>query len=137
MATGIIGSTTTYTGDEIPGLKGRRVRVFGVMRGALRPDVNVDDYFVTNEVALALLGGVTPLDRIDVAQLKGVNRAIRRLDQEGSPGRASELRHDALPGGPPHVAPAESSSDVSASMPRELFFQLSRSPAGQNSVRSE
>lgn len=68
----IIGSITTYTGDEIPGLKGRRVRVFGVMRGALRPDVNVDaqDYLVADDEVLARLGGVSQFDRIDVAEVK-------------------------------------------------------------------
>ena len=76
MATKIIGSITTYTGDEIPGLKGRRVRVFGVMRGALRPDVNVDaeDYLVADDDVLVRIGGVTQLDRIDVAQVKGGGR---------------------------------------------------------------
>lgn len=46
----IIGTTTTYVGDEIPGLNGARVRIFGVMRGALRPnvDVDADDYFVSD-----------------------------------------------------------------------------------------
>jgi hypothetical protein len=68
----VIGTTTTYVGNEIPGLKGQRVRIFGVMRGALRAEVNVDadDYFVTDDVALAHLGGVTKLDRLDVAHLR-------------------------------------------------------------------
>ena len=67
----IIGTTTTYLGDEIPGFKGQRVRIFGVMRGALRPDVNVDadDYFVTDDDVLARLGGVTKQDRLDVAHV--------------------------------------------------------------------
>ena len=67
-----IGTTTTYVGDEIPGFRGQRVRIFGVMRGALRADVNVDadDYFVTDDHALARLGGVTRLDRVDVAHLR-------------------------------------------------------------------
>ncbi len=34
-----IGTTTTYVGSEIPGFHGQRVRIFGVMRGALRADV--------------------------------------------------------------------------------------------------
>ncbi len=68
----VIGATTTYVGSEIPGLKGQRVRIFGVMRGALRPDVNVDadDYFLTDDEVLARLGGVTRLDRLDVAHLR-------------------------------------------------------------------
>jgi hypothetical protein len=68
----VIGVTTTYVGSEIPGLNGQRVRIFGVMRGALRPDVNVDadDYFVTDEDALSRLGGVTKDDRLDVAHVR-------------------------------------------------------------------
>jgi len=68
----VIGATTTYVGSEIPGLKGQRVRIFGVMRGALRPDVNVDadDYFLTDDEVLARLGGVTKLDRLDVAHVR-------------------------------------------------------------------
>lgn len=67
-----IGTTTTYVGSEIPGFQGQRVRIFGVMRGALRADVNVDadDYFVTDDDALARLGGVTKHDRVDVAHLR-------------------------------------------------------------------
>jgi hypothetical protein len=43
-----------------------------VMRGALRPDVNVDadDYFLTDDEVLARLGGVTKLDRLDVAHVR-------------------------------------------------------------------
>ena len=68
----VIGTTTTYVGSEIPGLRGQRVRIFRVMRGALRPDVNVDadDYFLTDDEVLARLGGVTKLDRLDVAHLR-------------------------------------------------------------------
>ncbi|MEI2637427.1 MAG: hypothetical protein V9F03_00250 [Microthrixaceae bacterium] len=48
------------------------MRIFRVMRGALRPDVNVDadDYFLTDDEVLARLGGVTKLDRLDVAHLR-------------------------------------------------------------------
>jgi Protein of unknown function DUF262 len=68
----IIGATTTYVGSEIPGFNGQRVRIFGVMRGALRRDVNVDadDYFLTDDEVLARLGGVTKLDRLDVAYVR-------------------------------------------------------------------
>ena len=46
MNNSVIGRTTTYIGDEIPGLKGQQVRIFGVMRGALLPgtDVDADNY---------------------------------------------------------------------------------------------
>jgi len=68
----IVGTTTTYIGDEIPGFKGQAVRIFGVMRGALRADVNVDadDYFVTDDDVLERLGGVTKHDRVDAAHLR-------------------------------------------------------------------
>jgi hypothetical protein len=67
-----IGTITTYDGDEIPGLKETRVRIFGVMRGALRAGVDVDaaDYFVSDEATLARLGGVTKDDRLDVAHVR-------------------------------------------------------------------
>jgi hypothetical protein len=67
-----IGITTKYVGSEIPGLKGTRVRVFGIMRGALSSDVDVDanDYFVTDDDVLARVGGVAKLDRVDVAHLR-------------------------------------------------------------------
>jgi hypothetical protein len=67
----IIGTTTTYLGTEIPGLKGERVRTFGILRGALGPDVDVDsnDYFVSDDEHLERLGGVTQLDRVDIAHL--------------------------------------------------------------------
>lgn len=72
MHNAIIGSTTTYTGSEIPGFKGARVRIFAVMRGALRADFNPDDAtsFVRDDATLARLGGVTKDDRIDVAHVK-------------------------------------------------------------------
>lgn len=84
MATNIIGSVTTYVGDEIPGFKGRRVQVFGVMRGALRPDVNVDadDYCITDDEILAFLGGVGPLDRVDVTDIWIRPRQLRALRRE-------------------------------------------------------
>ena len=64
----VIGSITTYIGDEIPGLRGDRVRIRAVLRGALRADVNVDadDHYVSDDAMLARLGGVTAEDRLDV-----------------------------------------------------------------------
>lgn len=69
----LIGTTTTYISDEIPGLRGREVRITGVMRGALLPsvDVDADDYFVSDDATLARLGGVTANDRIDIAHIRG------------------------------------------------------------------
>jgi HD superfamily phosphohydrolase len=71
MSTKTIGITTKYIGDELPGLKGRQVRILGVMRNALLPDVDVDaaDYFVRDDHTLERLGGVTKHDRLDVVQL--------------------------------------------------------------------
>ncbi|MDD5309058.1 MAG: hypothetical protein PHU25_17230 [Deltaproteobacteria bacterium] len=64
----IIGSITVYIGDEYPGLHGCRVRIRAILRGSLRPDVNVDadDHFVSDDATLAQLGGVTADDRVDV-----------------------------------------------------------------------
>lgn len=73
----VIGTTTTYVGSEIPGLKGAHVRIFAVMRHALRAWVNVDDddYYVTDDEALARLGGVTKDDRLCVAHLRADSSA--------------------------------------------------------------
>ncbi|MCP3104539.1 hypothetical protein LZ198_37320 [Myxococcus sp. K15C18031901] len=64
-----IGTDTTYLGNEIPGLQGQRVRIFGVLRGGLRPDADpdADDYYVNSDEKLARLGGVTAEDCIDAA----------------------------------------------------------------------
>jgi hypothetical protein len=68
----IVGTATTYLGTEIPGLKGGRVRIFGILRGALRRNVEVDsnDYFVSDDEQLQRLGGVVALDRVDIAHLR-------------------------------------------------------------------
>jgi len=64
----IIGSVTTYVGTEISGLNGCQVRIRAILRGAARPDVNVDaaDHYVDDDVTLARLGGITADDRVDV-----------------------------------------------------------------------
>ena len=76
MSTKTIGTTTKYIGDEIPDLKGRPVRICGVMRNARVPGVDVDaaDYYVTDDHTLERLGGVTKHDRIDVALLDADGR---------------------------------------------------------------
>ncbi|NVJ14305.1 hypothetical protein [Myxococcus sp. AM010] len=68
----IIGTDTTYLGNEIPGLKGKKVRIFAVLRGGLRPDADpdADDYYLDNDEKLARLGGVTAEDRIDAAPVR-------------------------------------------------------------------
>ncbi|MCP3104243.1 hypothetical protein LZ198_35810 [Myxococcus sp. K15C18031901] len=67
----IIGTDTTYLGNEIPGLRGQKVRIFAVLRGSLRPDANpdADDYYVCDDTTLARLGGVTAEDCIDAAPI--------------------------------------------------------------------
>ena len=64
----IIGSLTTYTGHEMPELKGRKVLIVGVLKRALCDDVDVHayDFYVNDETQLTRLGGVTAHDRIDV-----------------------------------------------------------------------
>ncbi|MBU8901039.1 hypothetical protein KRR26_36185 [Corallococcus sp. M34] len=66
-----IGIDTTYLGNEIPGLRGQKVRIFAVLRGGLRPDADPDsdDYYVNNNETLARLGGVTTEDCIDAAPI--------------------------------------------------------------------
>lgn len=65
----IIGTDTTYLGNEIPGLRGQKVRIFAVLRGGTRPDADpdADDYYADTDEKLARLGGVTAEDRIDAA----------------------------------------------------------------------
>ena len=67
----ILGTITTYQGDEIPGLKGQKVRILYVLRGALRPDCDpdADDYLVNDEAVLKRLGGVTADDRVDAQMI--------------------------------------------------------------------
>jgi hypothetical protein len=68
----VLGTTTTYLGNEIPGLRGTRVRIIAVLRGALRKDADHDatDAFVSDDETLARLGGVTGDDRLDVVQVR-------------------------------------------------------------------
>ncbi|QRK07469.1 hypothetical protein JQX13_46930 [Archangium violaceum] len=86
----VIGTITTYLGDEIPGLQGAKVCIFAVLRGAVRPDVDVDaeDFYVNEDATLARLGGVTAEDCVDVAPLRAdgstsfVHVAPRAVDLE-------------------------------------------------------
>jgi hypothetical protein len=68
----IIGSTTTYLGDDWAAAKGSRVRICAVFRGRARTDLDVDasdrgDSLVMDNATLAQLGGVTKDDVLDVA----------------------------------------------------------------------
>ena len=66
-----LGTITTYVGNEIPGLKGKKVRILYVLRGALRPgnDPEAEDYLVDDEEKLERLGGVTAWDRLDAQMI--------------------------------------------------------------------
>ncbi|GEL75637.1 hypothetical protein [Myxococcus virescens] len=68
----IIGTDTTYLGNEIPGLQGQKVRIFAVLHGGTRPDADpdADDYYADTDEKLARLGGVTAEDRIDAAPIR-------------------------------------------------------------------
>ncbi|WP_141620316.1 hypothetical protein [Myxococcus sp. AB036A] len=67
----VIGTDTTYLGNEIPGLRGQKVRIFAVLRGGTRPDADTDadDYYADTDEKLARLGGVTVEDCIDAAPI--------------------------------------------------------------------
>jgi hypothetical protein len=64
----ILGSTTTYHGDEHPYLRGLKVRIVAVMKGAAAPDHDPDrdDCYLRDEDAIARAGGVTAEDRVEV-----------------------------------------------------------------------
>lgn len=68
----VIGTDTTYLGDEIFALRGQKVRIVAVLRGGLRADADpdADGYFVNDNTTLARLGGVTGEDRIDAAPIR-------------------------------------------------------------------
>ena len=68
----VIGEITTYVGDQIPAAKGQRVRIVGVLRGALCNDADVDleSNYVTDSAILARFGGVTKEDRVEVVFLR-------------------------------------------------------------------
>ncbi|GEL75636.1 hypothetical protein [Myxococcus virescens] len=67
----VIGTTTTYIGDEIPSLKGQQVHIFAVLPGGFSPEADPDDagdYIRLNE-ALERLGGVKEADCLDIAPI--------------------------------------------------------------------
>lgn len=63
-----IGTTTTYDGDEHPYLRGQRVRVVGVMKGAAASDDDPDreGSYLRDEEDVVRAGGVTADDRVEV-----------------------------------------------------------------------
>jgi len=65
----VIGTVTTYHGDEHPYLRGHKVRIVAVLKNAAKPDIDVDgpDYdHISDDEDLARAGGVTRDDRIEV-----------------------------------------------------------------------
>jgi hypothetical protein len=64
----ILGSTTTYHGDEHPYLRGLKVRIVAVMKRAATPDYDPDrdGSYLRDGDAIARAGGVTAEDRIEV-----------------------------------------------------------------------
>ena len=64
----ILGSTTTYHSSEHPYLRGYKVRIVAVMKGAAPPDHDPEheDSYLRDEDALARAGGVTADDRVEV-----------------------------------------------------------------------
>ena len=66
----IIGTITTYHGDEHAYLRGYQVRVVAVLKGGARPDINVgsevDPEYLTDDDAIRRAGGVTAEDRVEV-----------------------------------------------------------------------
>ncbi len=65
----VIGTVTTYHGDEHPYLRGHQVRIVAVLKNAAKPGIDVDgpDYdHISDDEDLARAGGVTRHDRIEV-----------------------------------------------------------------------
>jgi len=64
-----IGTTTRYVGSEHPYLAGVVVKITVVLKGGAVPGVEVEDdaCYITDDDALAVAGGVTEHDRIEVA----------------------------------------------------------------------
>jgi hypothetical protein len=63
----VIGTFTTYTGEEHPYLRGTKVRIIAVMKGAARADYDADEgVYLRDDDALAAAGGLTVDDRVEV-----------------------------------------------------------------------
>jgi hypothetical protein len=62
-----IGTTTTYDGDEHPYLRGQRVRVVGVMKGAAASDHDPDreGSYLRDEEHVVRAGAGTADDRVE------------------------------------------------------------------------
>ncbi len=64
----ILGSVTTYHGTEHSYLRGLKVRIVAVMKGAAasKNDPDKDGAYLRDEDALARAGGVAAQDRVEV-----------------------------------------------------------------------
>ena len=65
----IIGTVTTYQGNEMKYLKDCKVRIIAVLKNAAKPDLDVDgpEYQnLSDDSDIERFGGVTALDRIEV-----------------------------------------------------------------------
>ncbi|TNF24084.1 MAG: hypothetical protein EP329_25860 [Deltaproteobacteria bacterium] len=63
MPAGVIGTTTTYHGDEHRYLRGYKVRIVAVLKRTADPD---DCQHLDDDEDLARAGGVTADDRVEV-----------------------------------------------------------------------
>ncbi len=72
----VLGTITTYSGREMPKLWGCRVRVVGVLKNALCPDVNIPAraLYINDEAVLRRAGGITANDRLEVQPLDALGR---------------------------------------------------------------
>jgi hypothetical protein len=63
-----IGTITTCDGDEHPYVRGHRVRIVAVMKGAAAPDFDPDrdGAILRDDDEIERAGGVTAADRIEV-----------------------------------------------------------------------
>ena len=68
MAKKIIGTVTTYHGDEHRYLRGHQVKVLAVFKGAAAPDHDPDDGYgvATTDDDVARFGGLDANDRVEV-----------------------------------------------------------------------
>jgi len=67
----VIGSVTTYVGEEHPYLRGRKVKILAVLRDVPGTD---DHASFTSDFEVEAAGGVQATDRVDVAPLIGGRR---------------------------------------------------------------
>ena len=63
-----IGTVTTYHGSEHAYLRGHKVRIVAVMKGAAAPDhdPDKDGTYLRDEDDVARAGGITAADRVEV-----------------------------------------------------------------------